>query len=375
MFHNKTAKLSKNNNILVVPLDWGLGHATRCIPIIRELLLLDCHVIIAAEKATMSLLQAEFQQVKFIELAGYRVRYARKSTWLPLRLLLQLPRVFYTVYNEHTWLKKVVKKYDITAIISDNRLGLYHQSIPSIYITHQLMIKTGNLVTENIAQWIHYLFINRFTTCWVPDFEGAQNIAGKLSHPPVKPDRVKYIGGLSRFEKQGIPKKIGMVVIISGPEPQRTVFENILLPQLSHYSGTILFVRGLPTGGDRPPGGITASLGSNVSIKNHLNATELNAAMESAEWVISRSGYTTVMDLLKLDQRAILVPTPGQTEQEYLAAHLMSLHYFYAAKQAGFNLNNAIQQASKFPFTRQAQDMDSYKKIVSEFVFALPGIK
>ncbi|MCW3092186.1 MAG: glycosyl transferase family 28 [Ferruginibacter sp.] len=373
MILKKINKSTKKRSILVVPLDWGLGHATRCIPLIKELLLNDCDVIIAAEKTTKSLLQLEFQHLTFIPLKGYHIHYSKKGNGLALTLLSQIPQILLAIYREHQWLKKVVKKYTINAILADNRFGLYHSSLPSVYITHQLLIKTGSRLSEQIAQKIHYWFIRKYSQCWVPDFEGTQNIAGELSHPSKLPPRTHYIGCLSRFEKiEGVQKKYDLLIMISGPEPQRTIFEKLLLIQLEHFQGKALLVRGLPLGDKKSnlPAWTNAE-SSQVVIKNHLSATELNLVVQQADLVICRSGYTTIMDLAKLGQKAILVPTPGQTEQEYLATHLMKEQLFYAAAQEGFSLTAAIKNAAGFPLALTTPGMEQFKRTVYDFVQSL----
>ena len=293
---------------------------------------------------------------------------AEKKNWLPFVIIAQIPRLLFNICKEHYWLKKVVKNFSIDAILSDNRFGLSHPRIPSIYITHQLLIKTGNSLTEKIAQRIHYWFIKNYTICWIPDFEGSQNIAGALSHPATMPSNAKYIGSLSRFTKNENKIKYNLLILISGPEPQRSIFESLLLSQLQTYTGNVLLVRGLP--GD-DSGIAVPNANKGIVIKNHLDAAQLNEAMEQAELVISRSGYTTVMDLIKLRQKAILVPTPGQTEQEYLAAHLMQQQIFYTEPQEGFVITRAIKKAATFPFRVPSVDMEQYKPIVSQFVESL----
>ncbi len=353
--------------ILVAPLEWGLGHATRCVPIINELLYLNCEVLIAAEKEAEALLKKEFPQLHFLSLRGYRMKYSRKKLWLPLKLLVQFPKIIRSIYNEHRWLKRTVQEQSIDAVLSDNRFGLYHSAVPCIYITHQLTIETGNRFSKWLAQKLHYYFINKYAACWVPDAAGVVNLAGKLSHPikmPAVP--VEYLGPLSRFEKTGAEKKYELLVCLSGPEPQRTVFEELLLDELKGYTGNVLFIRGLP-------GNVSVKQNDNaaVEIVNHLSAAELNIAIEQAELVISRSGYTTVMDLVKLQQKAILVPTPGQKEQEYLADILMQQKIFYCVQQKSFSLDKALKAATDFPFRYPGIEQDSYKKTVSVFIQAL----
>lgn len=355
---------------MVVPLDWGLGHATRCIPLIRELEARGCNVLIAAEAATQSLLQHEFQHLTFIRLRGYRISYSRTKRWLPLVILGQVPILLYNIYQEHRWLKKIVKKYGIDGILSDNRFGLHHPAVPCVYITHQLLIKTGNSFTEKIAQRIHARFIKKYSACWVPDFEGDQNLAGVLSHPLHYPDNVKYIGCLSRFKKKpAVLTRHQLLILISGPEPQRSIFENCLLKQLKNFSGSVLLVRGLP--GLVNDTSDVIDNNKNLSIQNHLDAAALNEAIQSAEMVICRSGYTTVMDLVKLQQKAILVPTPGQTEQEYLAEHLMAQGLFFTMPQDGFVLSAALSKAAQFSYQIPLYDMEQYKKAITGFIGSL----
>ena len=359
---------------MVAPLDWGLGHATRCIPLISELMVQGFDVIIAADGQVKLLLEQEFPKLAFILLPGYKISYSRSKYWLPLKIILQVPKILISIYQEHEWLKKIIKLHSIDAVISDSRFGLYNPSVPSVYITHQLLIKTGRRFTERITQKIHYRFIKKFTQCWVPDFEGQINIAGELSHPELVPSNIRYIGCVSRFEKKGgLGKLYDLLIIISGPEPQRSIFEGLLFEQLRGYNGNVLFVRGLPelsqTEIKNHPH--YPDQNKNITVKNHLDAAALNLAMQKAKLIISRSGYTTVMDLVKLQQKAILVPTPGQTEQEYLAKYLLQQKIFYSVPQDFFLLNDVIEKANTFPCFLPSFNMENYKTHLSQFVQSL----
>ena len=356
---------SQKHRILIAPLEWGLGHATRCIPIINELLAQHCEVFIAAEGATFYLLKEEFPALNFLPLMGYRMKYSRKKYFLPWKLLSQFPKIAFTINKEHQWLKKIVKENKIDAVISDNRFGMYHKKVPSVYITHQLLIKTGNSFTEKIAQRIHYYFIKKYNECWVPDFE-VNGLAGDLSHPQKLPGKIKYIGALSRFKLNSVEKKYDLLVSISGPEPQRTIFEDQVLKELSTYGGKVLFIRGLPENNETLKNENTL-----LEIKNHLSAEQLNEAIPASAMVISRCGYTTIMDLVKLQKKAILVPTPGQTEQEYLAKYLMENKMFYTINQKDFVLPNALQDANSFSFSLPEYNMDEYKSVIHQFVQSL----
>ena len=163
------------------------------------------------------------------------MKYSRKKYFLPLTILIQVPKIIFTIYREHRWLKKIIKKYKIDIVISDNRFGLYNKKAYCVYITHQLLIRTGNLVTEKIAQKIHYRFIKKYDQCWVPDLE-KEGLAGELSHPALLPRNIKYIGMLSRFELPGnMQKKYDLLISISGPEPQRKIFEEQILCDLDLF--------------------------------------------------------------------------------------------------------------------------------------------
>ena len=352
--------------ILVAPLDWGLGHATRCIPIINELISQNCEVLIAASGESYFLLKKEFPHLVILRISGYNITYSGDRRWLPFKLLLQFPKIFFPVLKENLWVKKNIKKYEIEAIISDNRFGMYNKKVPSVYITHQLLIKTKNRFSEKIAQKIHYHFIKKYKHCWVPDWN-ENGLAGDLSHQENKPSNVLYTGALSRFELlKDIPQKYDILISISGPEPQRTIFENKIFVQLESLNKNILFVRGLPNE--------TKNLqidNKSIKIINHLPAAELNKAFQESKMIICRSGYTTIMDLVKLGKNAVLVPTPGQTEQEYLAKYLLEKKLFYSVEQDKFSLQNVIENASIFETSSATAYMNDYKKVINEFVLSL----
>ena len=281
-------------------------------------------------------------------------------------MFLQLHKIISTINYEQKWLQKVIADNEIDAVISDNRFGLYTHKIPCIFITHQLLVKTGNRITEMIGQKINNYFIQKYTQCWVPDAKEA-GLAGLLSHPKKIPDNVRYIGPLSRFEKtEEKSNKYDLLVSISGPEPQRSIFEKMFLLQLKDFKGITLVVRGLP--GET---NIAEGKQANVTIVNHLTATELNEAFAQSQLVIARSGYTTVMDLVKMKKHAILIPTPGQTEQEYLAHYLLKEKYFYTLPQQAFSLKSALDAVDQFEFKKPQINTQQFKIAIIEFVGSL----
>ncbi len=332
-----------HKRVLVAPLDWGLGHATRCMPIIKELLAQGFCVIIAAEKVCAILLEKEFPHLKILPLQGYRVSYSKNAQFFFIKMLSQLPKINAAIKKENKWLQQIIEEYKIDIVIADNRYGLHNKNCYCIFITHQLFIKTGNRLTDWLAKKINYRYINNFDECWVPDVEGNENLAGKLSHPHTKPIvPVKYIGILSRFKKIEVEKNIDFLVMLSGPEPQRTMLEEILLEQLENINCKTVFARGLPAAKDK-----IFSENVGMEIINHLPAYELNELICSAKTVVARSGYSTIMDLAVLQKASILIPTPGQTEQEYLAKFLAEKKYCITASQKNLNLTKELENLGK----------------------------
>jgi uncharacterized protein (TIGR00661 family) len=338
-----------DKKLLVAPLDWGLGHATRCVPIIRDLLNNNCEVWLAAEGAQEKLLREEFPSLPFLPLKGYRIKYAKNG--MTGKLLIQIPSILRSVKEENNWLKKQVARHGFDVVISDNRYGLYHEKVFSVFITHQLRIKSslGKWSEDALQKW-NYKLISKFNECWIPDEKEENNLAGELSHPAKLPSiPLKYIGSLSRFKKLDIEEiKDHLLVILSGPEPQRTILENKIIDQIVNYPGTATIIRGLP--GEK---NILPSTNS-IHFYNHLNTDELNKEMMRCEFIIGRSGYSTVMDIAALQKKSILIPTPGQTEQEYLAGHLLKRRFAFCVAQKYFSLQQSIEGARSFEYQFQA---------------------
>lgn len=360
-------KITTPIRVLVAPLDWGLGHATRCIPIINVLKEHNTEVIIAAEGPVAILLQNEYPGIVILPLKGYKINYSRNKMFFFLKMLVQFPSVIAAVYAEKRWLKKTVARYKIGAVISDNRFGLHLSNTPCVYVTHQLFIETGNHLFNMIAQRIHYHFINKFNECWIPDSEAVQNLAGKLSHPATLPGiPVKYLGTLSRFKKIDSVIKYDLLIMLSGPEPQRSLFEDLLMGQLKYYEGTVVLVRGLPGTVNK-----LYSENNNLIIHDHLPADKLNELIQQSGNIIARCGYSTVMDLVTLKHKAILVPTPGQTEQEYLAAYLMEKKLYFTCSQENFLLQQALDDAGDLDFTLTDEIKEIQKEVIVEWIRGL----
>ncbi|HRN72122.1 MAG TPA: glycosyltransferase [Ginsengibacter sp.] len=352
---------SRNITVLIAPLDWGLGHATRCIPIIKELYKYTSHIIIAASGLSKHLLQTEFPNAEFISLKGYNLTYPRNGRLFIFKIFTQIPKIIIRKYQEQKQIRKLVKARKIDLIISDNRPGIFHKSIYAVYITHQITVKTGNTLLDSVASGIHQTVIKKFNECWVPDAE-IHGLSGTLSHTSARNICQKFIGPLSRMHFIQVPKVYDYCIILSGPEPQRTILEEKIISQLNDIKNKkkVLLVRGLP--GDTKP----LIVNSTIIVENHLSATKLNEALCASDIVISRCGYSTIMDLAKLRVPAILIPTPGQAEQEYLGSYLTDKKYFLIRNQSTFSLSEAIASFRSGQYRLPEMNFEAFRETLSQ---------
>ena len=300
--------------ILVAPLNWGLGHATRCIPIIKALIAHNYEPILASDGVALELLKQEFPALEAITLPSYKVTYSKKAKHFKLKLLKDSPKMLKAIKAEKAQIKSLIKATQIDGIISDNRLGVYSKKVPSVFISHQLNVLSGN--TTWLSTKMHQHIIKKFDECWVPDVQNEPSLSGRLGHLENFSIPLKYLGVISRFQPISAVKKYDLMVLLSGPEPQRTMLETHLLETLKTYDGTIMFVKGVIESEQ-----ITETH-QNIRIVNFMKSEELETTLNLSETVLSRSGYTTVLDLAKLGKKAFFIPTPGQFEQEYLAERL-----------------------------------------------------
>lgn len=345
-----------SKRILFAPLDWGLGHASRCIPLIEECLLNGHEVIIAANQMISILLQKQFPTLRYLPLPGYNVTYSKRKWTLALEIVAQIPKIKKTIKSEHRWLQQVIEEYQLDLVISDNRYGLYTTKIPCVFITHQLQIQVPqSSIFQKWVNRINHQYITKFTTCFVPDYE-VDKMSGQLSNKTGLAN-ITYIGNLSRFTPTAQPQPVyDLLVLLSGPEPQRSLLENLLLDQIQHTNIKTYVVRGKPGSLDNP------IVSTNITIVNHLGSTELQTVMTSSAMIVARSGYSTIMDLIKLNRRAILIPTPGQTEQEYLASYLAEKNWFMTCDQQSILLKTLRDEYHAHAFsTFPAWPLEQYK--------------
>lgn len=355
---------------MVCPLDWGLGHATRSVPLINQFLEEGHEVIIGADKSPLAFLNQEFPSLKTVVIPGFEIDYGEKGS--ALKLFYESVKFYNFIKKEKQFIDVFLEKNKIDLIVSDNRYGLYSDKVESIIITHQLYPKAP--VGEKLLHLKIEKLLKNFNEVWIPDNEGENNLSGDLAHLKPFNHPHKFIGPLSRFSTNNLPPKkegwggvkeeFDICAIISGPEPQRTIFEKLVLEQIEKHQLKAVVVRGLPESSviaschpecsteksrsvvegdtkqsvniDEIPG--QARNDENIKIFNHLNTKELQEYILKSKKVVCRSGYSSIMDLTVLGKKAILVPTPGQTEQEYLVGY-NNKNYSYQ-NQNEFSLKN-----------------------------------
>jgi hypothetical protein len=334
-------EIRKGARIAYGILDWGLGHATRSIPLIQALLQHDCEVHIASSGSALKLMAKEFPELPFHALPAYDIHYKYQPFWWGM--VRQLPKIYKAFAQEHQQLLNWTQQMHFSTIISDNRLGFYHPDIPSIYLTHQLQLELG--VWSEIATQMHRHFMQQFQSVWVPDSK-SQSLAGKLASPRAKGlPPTQYIGHPSRLPDLGdaVPEDGPILLLLSGPEPQRSRWEKWLYEQASTLSKwQFVLVRG------RIDAPILPSI-KHIQVENLVNGERLHELLKASRLVVARSGYSTLLDLSRVNRPLVAVPTPGQGEQEYLARWHAEQRHLILGKQGEGYLMDMIESGLNFP--------------------------
>ncbi len=345
----------KHKKILISPLDWGLGHASRIIPIINLLQKNKNEIIIAANTGTKEYLKKYFPYLKIVDIPGYKITYSDKN--LIFKLILQIPKIIVAIKREHKFLKKIIETEKINCVISDNRYGLWNKNIKSIFITHQINIKLPpkfRFLEKKIYK-INKLLIERFDYCLIPD-EPNSKFTGELTNKYQLPKNAVFIGLLSRFTEikkteNNTNNKFDIFVILSGAEPQKTKFLNLIIDKFIKTDYKVLIISGKIN--------TKQKLIKNIKILPHLTDNEFINIVKNTPYIISRAGYSTIMDLIILQKTAILIPTPGQTEQKYLSQHNNKIFNFINQKDF---IKLDIEKTSR-------TKINKYKNSVLENVF------
>ncbi len=345
--------------ILVAPMDWGLGHASRCLPLIRELIDQGAEVILASAGSSQSLLQKTFPALPAENLPAYAIRYpSRNMLW---NMALQSPRLAQVVWAERKRVGELAKRYVLDAIISDNRFGCYSQQTYNVFITHQLAIRTPKLWNlfppTGFINKVNRRFIHAFDECWIPDIPGPNKLSGELSAASLNIP-IHHIGWTSEMKRLDLPTRYACAAILSGPEPQRTYLEKILREQLMALQRPCVLIQGKIGEQNR------RETQGELTIIPYLLGKSLNETLAAGDLIIARSGYSTLMDLAVLRKKALLIPTPGQTEQIYLAERLQAKGYACYQDQNQVNVKAALEKLGEIrPFDRSIE-----RKLLTERV-------
>ncbi len=350
---NEASTPNGKPRILVSPLDWGIGHASRSILLIKQLTQAGYEVIAATDGASYALLRSSFPAMKMIRLPFCRVRYSRHlpAIW---KIFLSLPCILRSIREEHNKTAAIVEEFAIDLIVSDSRYGVYHPAVPSFLIIHQLqprLPRRFSFLASFLFRFYHRRLL-KFNRLWVPDFADDPTLAGSLSHPSATmpgslKEKILYTGVLSRFmdpeynSAYPVRKIFTVVVVLSGPEPQRSILEKILVRKLRKKPWQVLFIRGIPWKKQ------SQTVHGNIQLVSHLPPNLFYTYLKKAEFIISRAGYSTIMDLAAIGKSALLIPTPGQTEQEYLADHLAAGNYFVSMSQNDIRIQEAFEKLKK----------------------------
>ncbi len=340
--------MTLKKRILVCPMDWGLGHATRVVPVIRLLREAGAEVVLGADRKPLAFLRRQFPHAEWVQIPGFQPEYHKKGS-LSLKMARAIPEMLAEAEKAHKQLEKIIARKNIDAVISDNRYELWSEKVPTVFMTHQLNILLPHILASGrpLVRKLIYGFIKKHNELWIPDFEGEPNLSGKLSHVRKMPLRQHFfIGPLSRFEGMAVETDpaafpIDVLCLLSGPEPQRSIFENILTEQLQKSGRKAVLLSGKPDENRRE------TLG-NLEIRSHAGDADMLHLIRSARTVVCRSGYSSLMDLVALGKRAVLVPTPGQPEQEYLAAKMKKEGCFYTCNQKDFRLEKALDASRNY---------------------------
>lgn len=331
----------KGDKILLCPLDWGIGHASRCVPLIEHFLNIGCDVIIGGGGNSLKYLKQRFPSLTFVDMPTTIIRYGKKGM-ISLPFYASMLRFVFNVRAEHKACDRIVREYGIKYVFSDNRLGLFTKHAETFYMTHQLNFDNGFLgkCSAKIMKFLHLHYISEFNHCCVPDAENEGSLSGILSQTELK--NIIHLGPLSRlakFSSMNIKGSDADLLIISGAEPQRSILEQNFVYKYSKDERQLVIVRG----------NVNACLENqvgNIQYIDNPSDEELASLILSSKRIFCRSGYSTLCDLAVLNRRAVLIPTPRQPEQEYLADYFNKKFDFPVLAQN--NIANA--DFSKFDY-------------------------
>lgn len=353
-------------NILISPLAWGLGHATRDIPIINELKSHGHKITIATSRGALDLLKKECPDCEFIKLEDYPLPYSSTKYFLP-KFFASIPLMLKALLEEHENILDLISKNKFDMIISDNRFGVYSDDIPSFFISHQLRFSTPYYLRplEDLSEYINEYFLKKFSRIIIPSNNpGEDCLSGKLcqSTRDVINSKAYYAGILSSAYKMDTPEDLDYLIVITGPEPQRAKLEEIILSRISALPGKKVVLLG------RPGDNFEKKLDENTIVKSYAGGEEKMILMNRAKFIITRSGYTTMMDIAELGKKhGLFIPTPGQTEQEYLSEYYEEKKWFYSKNQYELDFPKDVGKAMAYKgFPPMEKSQNNVKRLYKE---------
>jgi len=352
----------QKKRVFIAPLNWGLGHATRLLPLIKLLLAKNFIVYIGASGRSKEVLQQEVGECIFVDFPEYPIKYPRSRFFVTRFMLIIFPQMLLAMKNEQKRLLNLHKQKKLDLIISDNRFSLALEGVKSLLISHQLRYKLPWPIQkmEWLPEYFNYGQFRKYDKIIVPDINDMKSLTGELSHNMryIPSEKLYYMGIITDLEEnvRSDSEIIDYFVIISGPEPQRTKFEKIIFNQIGKLKGRIVIALG------KPEKNYKIRIG-NAEVFAYLNRTEIAKCLKRANFIISRPGYTTIMEMIEFGKRGLFVPTPGQIEQEYLAKYFMENNWCYSASQSGFDLSRSEKVAQTYPgfpdnFSRTKENLD-----------------
>jgi len=334
--------------IFFAPLDWGLGHITRILPLIRRFLERGDRVYVATRGRALEILKKEAATCIFLDFPQYPIKYPRNKFFVTRFMLITFPGMLWAMWREKQALKKLQVLYQFDILISDNRFCVNLPGTQSFLISHQLRYKLPWMISrfEMIPEYFNYLFFKKYDRILVPDYQNELNLTGELSHGLryLPESRLLYTGILCDLPegKENIDGRIDYLILISGPEPQRSILEKLIFKQVDMLEGKVVVALGKPEKKYRIRKG-------NTVFYSHLNREQVTDFMRRSDFIVSRSGYTTVMEMVELNKRGVFIPTPGQIEQEFLARYYLQKGWCFYMPQNKFNLLTAVTQGKRFP--------------------------
>jgi uncharacterized protein (TIGR00661 family) len=350
-------------NIIYAVCSWGLGHATRSLPIIRKLISEGHHLTIISHGRPIELLQKELEtSVEFYDVQDYPMLLSENSRQFLAKSMIYWPVFIKRIESGLIQLQKILQKKSYHLIISDARYDMYSKTIPSYFISHQMRIMNPLRIRmfETGSELFNKFFFKRFKGILIPDYT-KDDLSGDLSHNLKRIDtsKIHYIGALSDFTEKKTPKKIDYLISLSGPEPQRSIIEQTILSQISEIDGEIVMTLGKTEIDSK-------NKQDNITIYSFLPKEKREKLLNQAKMVIARSGYSTIMDLAVIHTKALLIPTPGQIEQEYLGQYHNMKNTFYSIPQARLQLAESLEKTKKTTgITRKCDVSESVDNVLN----------